>query len=188
MRNGKRLIDMELINLDKVQSVLEEYGRDVRNAFQDNLIKGDRISSGKLLNSVEYSVEFNGVSYLVKLSLEDYWKYLEEGVRGKDNPSSPFANPGWKAYPFILDWITVKPVVPRPNKDGKLPTPRQLAGAITYSIVEKGTQPTNDLEKAIEQVNGLYKDKLVYALRDDMDRVLKLIVGDIQGEMPEVRL
>lgn len=178
----------QLINLDKVQSVLEEYGRDVRNAFQDNLIKGDRISSGKLLNSVEYSVEFNGVSYLVKLSLEDYWKYLEEGVRGKDNPSSPFDNPGWKAYPFILDWITVKPVVPRPNKDGKLPTPRQLAGAITYSIVEKGTQPTNDLEKAIGQVNELYKDKLVYALRDDMDRVLKVIVGDIQGEMPEVRL
>ena len=179
---------MELINLEKVQTVLEDYGRDVRNAYQDNLIKGDRISSGKLLNSVEYTVDFNGVSYLVKLTLEDYWKYLEKGVRGKDNPSSPFDNPGWKAYPFILNWISVKPVIPRPGKDGKIPTPRQLAGAITRNIVELGTQPTNDLERAIEEVNAQYRDKLVYALRDDMDRVLKVIVGGIQGEMPEVKL
>ena len=185
MRIGKGHIDMELLNLKNVMETLERYAQDVRNLYQDNLIRGDRISTGKLLNSVEYQVINNGVEYEVQLTLEKYWKYLEYGLNGSENPSSPFSNPGWKAYPFILDWIKVKPVLPRPNDNGRLPSPKSLAYLITRSIREKGTEPGNELQDALDQVNEAYKDKLVYALQQDLDVIMKVIVGQIRGDVPE---
>ena len=175
---------MELINLNNVMSTLEEYAREVRNQYQDNLIRNDRIASGDLLNSVEYRVIHNGVEYEVQLTLQDYWKYVEEGVQGSKNYTSPFRNPGWSAYPFILKWISVKPVIPRPLDNGKLPTPKQLAYLITRSIKDKGTQGSHDLEDAIKTINERYRDKLVIALHKDMETIMKVVVGEIQGSMP----
>lgn len=184
MRNGKGHIDMELINLENVMQTLQEYAQEVRNLYQDNLIKKDKIASGDLLNSVEYQIIRNGQTYLVQLRLADYWKYVERGVRGKENPGSPYDNPGWKAYPFILKWIDVKPVLPRPLENGDLPTQRQLAAMITHSIEEKGIKATNALGDAIQEVNQRYKDKLVIALHKDMEVLMKVLVGTIQGSVP----
>ena len=175
---------MELINLDNVMETLEEYAQAVRNTYQDRLINNDRISSGRLLNSVEYNVTQNDMEYVVTLSLEGYWKYLEYGVSGAKNASSPFSNPGWKAYPFILNWIKVKPVLPRPDRNGKLPSQKSLAYLITRAIVKNGTKPGNEMRDALTQVNMLYKDKLIIALRKDTANILKVLVGGLQGSRP----
>lgn len=172
---------MELINFDNVASVLEEYAVAVRNKYQDNLIENDRISSGKLLNGAEYKVDFDGTEYVVSLDLQKYWKYIEKGVRGEKNPMSPYANPGWKAYPHILKWISVKPVIPRPMANGQLPTPQQLAGMITSKIVKNGTEGSDDLHDALDEVNAIYKDKLIIALDKDLSTMMKVIVGDFKG-------
>lgn len=176
---------MELLNLDNVMATLEEYAQEVRNLYQDKLIEGDRISSGKLLNSIEYQVVDNGREYLVQLSLEEYWKYLEYGLPGKEkNLDRPFRNPGWGAYKHILEWINVKPVIPRPDKNGKLPRPERLAGAITASIVKNGIEPGGELKETLDEVNARYKDKLIYSLRLDTENILKVAVGGIQGSVP----
>ena len=171
---------MELLNFDNVMATLEQYAQDVRNLYQDKLIRSDRIASGQLLNSVEYRVVDNGLEYEVKLTLEDYWKYVEEGVM----PEGKYNNPGWKAYPFIRDWISVKPVIPRPNDKGKIPTPKQLAFLITRKIKEKGTEGSHDLQESIEEINERYKEKIVYSLHQDLQVIMKVIVGEIKGEMP----
>lgn len=176
---------MELLNFDNLMATLEEYAQEVRNLYQDKLIEGDRISSGKLLNSIEYQVTQGENEYVVSLSLEEYWKYLEYGVSGKDNTSSPFGNPGWKAYPHILEWIKVKPVLPRPDRNGKLPSQKSLAYLITRSIVQNGTQPGGELKDTLEEVNARYKDKIIIAIRKDTENLLKVMVGGIQGSVPE---
>ena len=175
---------MELLNFDNLMATLEEYAEEVRNLYQDKLIQGDRIASGNLLNSVEYQVVDNGREYLVQLSLADYWKYLEYGISGAGNSSSPFSNPGWKAFPHILNWIKVKPVLPRPDRNGKLPSQKSLAYLITRSIVKNGIEPGNELHDTLEEVNARYKDKLIYSLRKDTERILKVMVGGIQGSVP----
>lgn len=175
---------MELINLENVMATLEEYAQEVRNKYQDRLINNDRIATGKLLNSVEYQVVFNGVEYEVQLTLEKYWKYLEYGLPGRENHKSPFSNPGWKAYPFILNWIKVKPVLPRPGKNGKLPSQKSLAFLITRAIAKNGTKPGNELKSALFEVNQRYKEKLIYALQKDMSVLMKVMIGGIQGERP----
>ena len=164
---------MELINLENVFSTLEEYAREVRNKYQDNLITNNRIASGNLLNSVEYQVVYNGVEYEVQLRLQDYWKYIEYGTR-----------PHFPPMDKILEWVMVKPVLPRPDANGRIPTPKQLAYLIARKISRKGTEGSHDLEDAITEINERYRDKLVYSLQKDMSVLMKVIVGEIQGSMP----
>ena len=163
---------MELINLNNVMEVLEQYAQEVRNRYQDRLIQDDRIASGDLLNSVEYQVVRNGMTYEVQLRLEDYWKYVEYGTK-----------PHFPPMDKILEWIRVKPVLPRPNENGDLPTPQQLAFLIARSISEHGTEGTEDLEETLLDINQRYKDKLVIALHQDMDTIMKVIVGEIKGSL-----
>ena len=165
---------MELINLTRVMETLEEYAQAVRNEYQDNLIRSDRIASGDLLNSIEYHIEQNGMEYEVKLELSKYWKYVEYGTA----PHFPPMNK-------ILEWIMVKPVLPKPNEDGNLPTPKQLAYLISRKIAKNGTEGSNDLQDALDKINAEYSDKLVYALQEDLDTIMKVIVGGITGSVPE---
>ena len=164
---------MELINLNNVMATLEEYAIAVRNQYQDNLINDDKIASGNLLNSVDYRIEQNGMVYEVKLKLQDYWKYVEYGTK----PHLPPVNK-------ILEWVMVKPVLPRPNDDGKLPTPTQLAWAIAKKIEKKGTDGTEALEEALLDINEKFKEKLVIALHQDMETIMKVVVGDFKGHIP----
>ena len=164
---------MELINLNNVMETLEQYAQEVRNKYQDNLIQDNKIASGQLLNSVEYQVVQNGMVYEVQLRLQDYWKYVEYGTKPHLPPVSK-----------ILEWVRVKPVIPRPNDNGKLPTPIQLAWAIAKGIEKHGTAGTESLEEALLDINYKYREKLVIALHQDMETIMKVIVGDFQGHVP----
>lgn len=173
-RNGKTRIDMELLNFDHLKEVLEEYAQEVRNTYQDNLINNDRIAHGKLLNSVEYQVDFNGTRYEVKLTLEDYWKYIEYGTKPHFPPPDK-----------LLDWVLVKPVLPRPDADGRIPTPKQLAYLIGAKIAKYGTKAGNELHDAIDLINEKYRGKFVYALQLDSENLLKVILGEMKGSIQE---
>ena len=106
----------ETLTFTNLQAVLEKYGEEVRNLYQDNLIRADKIATGALLNSVEFSVEQYGRRFDVVLTLADYWKWVEEGRKpGKMPPPSA-----------ILKWVLAKPVIPKPNENGRIPTPQSL--------------------------------------------------------------
>ena len=157
---------MELISLDSLAKVLEEYAIEVRNLYQDKLIENDRIASGDLLNSIEYEVEVLDNKYVVSLNLEDYWKYVEWDTK----PHFPPVN-------ALLNWIKIKPVLPTPNGKKKLPTPNQLAYLIGSRIAKRGTKGSHDMEEAIAEVKERYKDKMVRALSSDMnDYIYKTVI------------
>lgn len=164
---------MELLNFDNVMATLEQYAQDVRNLYQDKLIRSDRIASGQLLNSVEYRVVDNGLEYEVKLRLEEYWKWVEDDTK-----------PHWPPVSAILEWVKVKPVIPRADDKGRIPTPKQLAYLIGRKISRVGTEGTHDLQESIEEINERYKEKIVYSLHQDLQVIMKVIVGEIKGEMP----
>ena len=83
-----------------------------------------------------------------------------------------------KAFPFILKWIDIKPVIPRPDGNGKIPTPKQLSYLITRSIVDKGTQGTHDLKKVEDGIIPFYKDKISAALGHDMEHYIRKLVAE----------
>ena len=145
----------------------------VLNEFADYLINNYKTelasqgwSGGKLYNSVKkVSVVVGDVS-TVTLSLEDYWKYIENGTK-----------PHFPPMDKILEWIMVKPVLPRPNDDGDLPTPRQLAYLIAREISENGTEGTHDLQDAIQEVNAKYRQRIAEALGHDMEFYIRKVIA-----------
>lgn len=146
------------MDFENLIEVLDEYGRAVKEKYQENLVYDDAVASGELLNSVKYIFQHNQSSFEVSLSLLDYWKYLENGRKaGKFPPINK-----------ILDWIRVKPVIPRPY-NGKLPTERQLAFLISRKIALEGTKPRDILKLTLEEINDEYFVKISDALAKDIE-------------------
>lgn len=149
----------KLIDLPHVQAVMEEMAIAIRNEYQDNLIRNDRIASGDLLNNIEYEITRDDFTVTIYVKMRDYWYYVENGRKaGK-----------WPPIQNILDWIKIKPVLPRPNAEGKLPTPQQLAFLIARKIGEEGTQGTQDLRKATDTIWDTFEDRLYEAIDADVD-------------------
>ena len=98
--------------------------------------------------------------------MADYWKYIENGRNpGKFPPTSK-----------ILEWIMVKPVIPRPDQNGKLPTPKQLAYLIGRKIANEGYEGSHDLQRANDTILEKYQNKIVAALSQDLGGYLQKIV------------
>lgn len=149
----------KLIDLPHVQAVMEEMAIAIRNEYQDNLIRNDRIASGDLLNNIEYEITRGDFTYTIYVKMRDYWYYVENGRKaGK-----------WPPIQNILDWIKIKPVLPRQNAEGKLPTPQQLAFLIARKIGEEGTEGTQDLRKATDTIWDTFEDRLYEAIDEDVD-------------------
>lgn len=167
----------QLIEFTELQQVLADLANDIRDNYKEHLEFNDRYTTErKLIDSVRSQVVVGDQAFEVTLTLQDYWKYVEEGVQGADNSNSPYKNPGWKAFPFILRWIDIKPVIPKPDSNGRLPSPKQLGYLITRAIVENGTQGSHDLEKVKEGIIPWYKERIAAALGHDMEHYIRKIV------------
>lgn len=154
------MADIGIVRFDNLWRVLLDFGNEVRNAYQDNLITNNRIASGELLNNVTYKVQRKGETFLVILNLAEYWQYVENGRK-----------PGkWPPRKAILDWIKVKPVLPTPDARGNLPTPESLAFLIQRKIGERGTQGTGDLSDAIDAIYSKYIERIDQAILDDFSQ------------------
>ena len=93
----------------------------------------------------EFTTEFelNDEKFVLYFNMPEYWKYVEYGRKpGKFPPIDK-----------IRQWIKVKPVLPRPGKNGKLPTENQLAFLIARKIAKKGIPATHSLSKTVNNFN-----------------------------------
>lgn len=149
----------ETLTFPHLWDVLDEYGKRVRNLYQDNLIRADKIATGTLLNSVEFEVEQYGRRFDVVLTLADYWKWVEDGRKPGKMPSPS----------VILRWIMAKPVIPRPNeKTGRIPTPAQLSWAIAKKIGKEGIDPTPALKNASDATFAEMEQEIAAAFAEDV--------------------
>lgn len=155
----------ELINTDNLAAVLEEYGAAVRELYKDRLTIHDRIASRKLIDSIETRVDYDGVEYSVVMRLMDYWRYIEMDTV-----------PHWPPRDAILKWIQVKPVLPRPMKNGKLPTPEQLAFLISRKIAVFGTTGIPDLTDSVEDMDRQFAERIAAALAQDVGNYIRKVI------------
>lgn len=146
-----------MIKFDNLQSVLAEFGNALCERYKEKLTQDNRIASGKLISSVNSKVVVNNNEFIVELSLEDWWKYIEYGTR----PHMPPVNK-------ILEWVTVKQILPTPMANGKLPTEKQLAWMIAKKIERVGTEGTPNLTNSIDEMVSTYEIKIEEALDQDI--------------------
>ena len=151
----------------KVAEVLERYGAEFIELYKLNLVQSGRPASGKLAESLSYHVNLGTNVYAVDISLLEYWKYIENGTRPHFPPVSA-----------IREWIRVKPVIPRPFENGKLPTESQLAFLIARKISRVGTEGINDFERANDEVFARMEMSLAEAVTEDLQRQVSVIFKD----------
>lgn len=154
------------LTFENLTKVLDEYGKQAELGYRGRLNRGKKNASYKLADSVKYFVRQNGIAYEVGLNLEDYWRYVEYGRRpGKFPPPSA-----------ILDWIKVKPVLPRPDAHGRIPTQKSLAFLIGRKIADEGIKPTPIMAQTTEELNRHYVPLIREALAKDIGDNLSIIL------------
>lgn len=156
----------ELFGTPHLTQVLEELGREVAEQYKNNLREsGHATRPDHLINSITTAVVVDDKSYKVVMDLNDYWKYLENGTE-----------PHWPPVDAIRSWISYKPVLPRPGRDGRLPTPNQLAFLIGRKIAREGTTGTHDFEEARDETVARWEQRIRAALVEDVRAWLTAIV------------
>ena len=153
----------------KVYEVLERYAKEFIELYKVNLAMSGRPASGRLSNSLNYKVGIGTNVYAVDISLLDYWKYIESGTR-----------PHWPPVSAIREWIKVKPVIPRPMANGKLPTESQLAFLIGRKISRVGTEGINDFERANQEIFSRMEMSIAEAVTEDLQRQVSIIFTDFE--------
>lgn len=147
-----------------LKEVLNRFGDLVKTRYQSYVPE----ATGTLAGETSFHVDVNGNKYEVVLNLPVYWKWVENGRKaGKMPPIEP-----------ILDWIKAKPVVPR-ERDGRLPTEKQLAFLIARSIGKDGTKGKHVLERSVQEGLDMMLESIKQAfledIKGDVDKVLMFL-------------
>lgn len=157
---------------EHLTEVLIKYAELLVNTYKSKLDNEGITASGKLRDSVHYQVQFGDTSIEVGLMLLDYYKWVEAGRL----PTMKGGNGELKEK--IREWIRVKPLLPRPMDNGKLPTEEQLAYLISRKIHKfgyEGRQPLKrTFEEVYDQMTKEIKDAILKDLKTDINKQLIL--------------
>lgn len=150
------------IKWTNLEMVLNEFADAFISTARANLEANNTNASRTLSDSMEKLIEIGEDWYSVKISLEDYWTYVENG-RGPGKFPPP---------PAIKNWIQVKPVNPYPLANGKTPSVEQLAFLIGRKISREGTEGQPFFEPAKEETIRLWEDRIDEAISQDVQEFI----------------
>lgn len=133
----------------------------IAQVYRDKMNNAGYDPNGELMKFT-WVTEYNGNLFELYFNLPDYYIFAENGRRpGKMPPVNK-----------ILKWIEFKHLVPRSN-NGRVPTTRQLAFAISKHIALHGTEGKHLFEKTLNDPN---LDKLA-------DNLVELITAQFEKEI-----
>ena len=153
---------LNFANLEKaIGSFVDEFIK----VYRGLLIRDGKKATGNLISSLKpVSVDFEGKGYVGSISLASYWKYVEYGRRpGKFPPPDK-----------ILEWVKVKPVLPRPI-NGIKPTEKQLAFLISRKIARDGIEAGNQFSEALDIAWSRKSIEISQAIEKDLQEKINLI-------------
>ena len=157
-------MEKDALTFNNLQQVLDDFTKDVAETYKSLLLRDGKNATGELISSIKpMAPELVDGTFECSLSLAPHWKYVENGRRPGKFP--PVEN--------ILDWVKAKPQLARPNRLGRKEiTPKQLAFLVARKIANKGIQPGNQLEEAMDIVYARWKDRIDAAITADIETVI----------------
>lgn len=144
---------------------IDKFGRLIVDNYKAEL-EACGYQDGQLYRTLSYSVSTGTGGWVISVSLEQYWKYIESGRRpGKMPPLD-----------VIEKWINVRQILPRPLtlKSGKsvVPTIHQLSFLIARKIGRDGIQPRPFFKQSFEEAKREYLAKIEEAIIQDIKESL----------------
>lgn len=154
------------LNYTSLITSLNGFINDLMDTYKSLLIRDGKKASGNLINSIRnVDIAFENGEIVGEISLASYWKYVEYGRRPGKFP--PLQN--------ILDWIKIKPIIPRPVNGLKLPSEKQLAFLISRKIAKDGIKAGNQLQEALEITWSKWENTLSQSITEDLQRMVDMM-------------
>lgn len=159
-------METSTLSFDNLQIALDSFINDFINTYKSLLISDDKKASGNLISSLKpVTIQFKNNKLDASISLASYWKYVEYGRRpGKFPPINK-----------ILNWIKVKPVIPRPMNGLKPPTEPQLAFLIARKIARDGIKAGNQFKEALDMTWNRHYSNISNAITEDLNQAIDLV-------------
>ena len=125
--------------------------------------------NGELYN-FKWTTEWKDNLFEVHFDLPSYFPFAENGRRpGKFPPPDA-----------ILKWVQFKRIVPRPGRNGKVPSTNQLVYLISRKIATKGTEGKHLFEKTLDDPNlDNLADKLVELITAEFEKEIEKYIESI---------
>ena len=141
----------------------------IAQVYRDKMRNADYDPNGELMK-FNWVTEYNGYLFELYFNLPDYWWYAENGRRpGKFPPPDA-----------ILKWIQFKRLVPRPGRDGKVPSTNQLVYLISRKIALHGTEGKHLFEKTLDDPNlDKLADNLVELITEQFEKEIEKEIQNI---------
>ena len=174
---------MELLELTELQQVLQEYANDAVEIYKYQIALGGKYgnknASRNLTDNVVANVVVGDNAYEVTLTLQDYWKYIEGGTKGlKESPIGAKYKVARPPIDKLIDWINIKPIIPKPGADGHIPSPKELAFLIHRKIRDYGIEPFPALKETKRNLMEIYRERLSIALGHDVEAYIRKLVRE----------
>ena len=134
----------------------------IADIYRKKMDAADYNKQGELYN-FKWTTEWKDNLFEVYFDLPSYFPFAENGRRpGKFPPPDA-----------ILKWVQFKRLVPRPGRDGKVPSTNQLVYLISRKIATKGTEGKHLFEKTLDDQN----------LDNLADNLVELITAEFEKEI-----
>ena len=146
---------------------LNDFGQKIVDNYRAEL-EACGYQDGQLYRTLSYSVSTGTGGWVISVSLEEYWKYIEAGRRA-----------GAKMPPLdvIEKWINVKQIIPHEMtlKGGKtiIPTIPQLSFLIARKIGRDGIRPRPFFKQSFEDAKREFLSKIADAVQQDIVESIK---------------
>ena len=159
---------------DNLKRELSKFGRSVVQQSRSRLTKDKKNASKDLYNSLSFDLQTGANSFSLTFSMEDYGKFIDKGVSGKEKKyNTPFRYKNKKppTKPFEK-WARTRGIKGRDKKTGRFITRKSLAFAIREHVYKKGIRPTLFFTKSFEQQFNNLPEEIVKAYALDVDDFL----------------
>jgi hypothetical protein len=199
---GETKSGFEPLDLSDIEKVLFEYAAEFQKMASRQLRRANKISTGKLEDSISFEVTETDAGFELALKVLDYYKFVDQGVRGaganSKNNTSPYKYRD-KMPPIkeILKWIKKKGSLKASAEDqkrglskaqkssrvlratAKKLKPKTLAFLIARKIQQRGLPYTGFWERSFEQTFKGLDVKLAEVtglnIRTNFDELIKEI-------------
>jgi hypothetical protein len=164
-----------------VKSELDRFGKYIVQQSRSNLTKAGKKDRGTLYKSISYEAKENKNSFELTISMADYGKFVDKGVKGVSSsakaPNSPYkfgTGSGRKGglTEGINGWVQRKRFQFK-DKKGRFLSYESTAFIVRRSIWFTGLRTTNFFERPFELAFKRLPDDLVEAYGLTIDNLLK---------------
>ena len=172
-------------NKGGVFDIIYTFGDDFTHTLAKKLQEFNNVDTGKLIDSMDFTIKRFGTDYTWQFSMNEYYKYLDQGTKGGKFPwdlkyGTPKENPAGKGN-VLFQWVK------RNNYmlPGKFRTKKQNQLTLAYLI---GMKIKKNGRKGNRFFTSTVEDGRISNLSKDLSKALGVdVVIDIKNFVKEIK-